>query len=717
MAVNLVSPGVKIREIDLTLGRIDAANDQVAAFAGPFQKGPVDLPVLIQSESELRNIFGDPLTENGQNEYWLTASNYLSYGGIMQIVRVDSTEDKKMGNAYSSVGIGSTGKVKIKSTEDYINRSGQSLDTSLSEFYYCAKNPGTWGNNLTVYAIDAGADQIISGISTSSVNVGYGVTVGINTQFGSSIGVGTFTGYLKGVITGIGASAIDVKLISRHNTSNNTSEFIEYSEGSQLNSITVDLPVVIYNNSSAAIATFTSYKVNDWYNQQTVRLGQNTVFWRNIAEKPGTSEYSANNGGKNDEINILVVDNTGEITGIPGEILENHKKLSKALDGRISPAQPIYYKDYLRDNSNYIFVGAASSGTSSRFNTIDGFGSYSQGTWGKKAKDSSFDVIGNKTYELDFGTDYSTSISSNYGVRLDDVTNAYSLFENATDYNLNYIISGPSGGNSIFEAQAKANYIISIAEKRKDCIAVISAYGADVINNTTNSTTQTNNIIKFFSGLTGSTYAVFDAGYKYTYDRFNNQFLYLACNSDVAGLMARTSINQFPWYSPAGATRGVLNNVIKLAYNPSEAQRDLLYTNRINPIITSPGQGTILYGDKTASSYVSAFDRINVRRLFLTIERTIERAARSQLFEFNDEITRSSFINLVDPYLRDVTVKRGITDYVLICDETNNTPDVIDSNQFRADIFVKPNRSINFINITFVATRTGISFSEVVGNV
>ena len=201
------------------------------------------------------------------------------------------------------------------------------------------------------------------------------------------------------------------------------------------------------------------------------------------------------------------------------------------------------------------------------------------------------------------------------------------------------------------------------------------------------------------------------------FDRFNNTFRYIPCNADVAGLMARTSINQYSWFSPAGASRGAINGAVKLAYNPSKAQRDLLYPKRINPIIFSPGAGIILYGDKTALSYVSAFDRINVRRLFLTIESTIERAARAQLFEFNDIITRSNFVNIVEPYLRDVKSKRGIIDFLVVCDETNNTPDVIDGNQFRADIFVKPARSINFIGLTFVATRTGVSFEEVVGNV
>ena len=278
------------------------------------------------------------------------------------------------------------------------------------------------------------------------------------------------------------------------------------------------------------------------------------------------------------------------------------------------------------------------------------------------------------------------------------------------------MIQGPSGGSTRAESQAKAKELIAIAEVRKDCIACVSPHRGDVVD-VADSDTQTSNVIDFYSPVSSSSYAVFDSGYKYVYDRWNNQFVWLALNSDTAGLMARTSINQFSWFSPAGTARGSINSAIKLAYNPSQAQRDQIYPKRINPVVVAPGAGIVLFGDRTGLGYQSAFDRINVRRLFLTIEATIERAANSQLFEFNDDITRTNFVNIVEPYLRDIKSKRGITDFRVICDNTNNTPDIIDSNQFKADIFVKPSRSINFIGLTFVATRTGISFEEVIGNV
>jgi len=274
---------------------------------------------------------------------------------------------------------------------------------------------------------------------------------------------------------------------------------------------------------------------------------------------------------------------------------------------------------------------------------------------------------------------------------------------------------GP-GGTTKSESQAKANSLIAIAELRKDCVATIGPHRADIVN-IANTDTQTTNLINFFSPLTSSSYAIFDSGYKYVYDRFNNKFRYVPVNGDIAGLMTRTNIVAYPWFSPAGQQRGTINNAIKLAYNPTKAQRDKIYPARINPVVTQPGVGTILFGDKTGLGYASAFDRINVRRLFLTIEQALEGAANAQLFELNDDLTRANFRAIVEPYLRDVQAKRGLNGFLVICDETNNTPDVIDNNEFRADIFLKPAKSINYVTLTFVATRTGVSFEEVAGRV
>ena len=737
------------------------------------------------------NYFGKPISTDSQSEYWLSASSYLSYGGILRVVRTDSSTTGALNNANSTT-TGVTTSIKIKSYEDYVNNYSNSTNWAVA-----AKNPGSWGNNLKVCVIDAAADQIISGISTGSssfsqlftssatiaanasiitgvttngtpaaavgqyiqtipgiinsntqvtaigigsvyistpsinsipvtttigfgtfvassetIQVGCAFTVGINTSLGGVGAVTTETGYLKGIVTGIGVSTITVKVVSRYR--NSTADFVSASYAANTINAINSGTITILNTSGNLLTTFANYVASDWYNQQTLGLTNATVYWSSLAPKPGTSQYTSQRNGKNDEIHVVVVDDNGSITGNAGNVIEKFVGLSKATDAKVTPAQPIYFDDYIASNSNYIFIGFLENGNSTGFTTASG----STGTTGNlntNAQGIVFSGFGAKTYTLTGGTDYTNGVGS-YAAPISNIISSYNLFSNIVEYPINFLINGPSSGANIFESQSKANALIAIAENRKDCIAVVSPHKSEVVN-ITSSDAQTTNIVKFFSPLTSSSYTVFDSGYKYTFDRFNNQFVYLACNADIAGLMAKTSINQYPWFSPAGAARGAINNAVKLAYNPSQSQRDLLYTNRINPIIASPGQGIILFGDKTALGYSSAFDRINVRRLFLTLESTIERAARAQLFEFNDAITRSSFVNIVEPYLRDVKSKRGITDFLLVCDETNNTPDVIDSNRFRADIFVKPARSINFIGLTFVATRTGISFSEVVGTV
>ena len=789
MSLNLVSPGVKTREVDLTIGRIDAINDQVGAIAGPFEKGPVNVPILIETENDLLKTFGKPLSTDAQYEYWLGASSYLSYGGILRVIRTDGDN---LNNSNAGVSVAST-TLKISTYEDYINNQ-----QTATSWYYAAKNPGKWANNLKVCTIDAFADQIIVGVATTGVSVGMGITQSIDGRVIAGAGsTSSATGYLRGIITGVGASELYVKV--SETVSGTTVSQIAYTEGGTYafqtpttstvsttvgvattsgflseafdasitgiatggillgdivsgtsvaagttvvsigastifvdktitagigtttftftrgsTSSTVSNAIQVITVAGVTTSSITSATLSDWYNQQTLGLTNTTVYWKSIAEKPKTSQYCVERNGRNDEFHLAVVDDTGLVTGIAGNVLEKYTYLSKALDGKISPTEPVYYKDSIANKSSYIFAGYAPTGTATGFASTVGLTSTGTGNWGANAQGTTFSAAGNVTYNLTGGVDYSAN--GGMDATLANIISSYRILTNPAEYSVNFLISGPSGGVTIYDSQAKANELISIGEQRKDCIAVISPHRNGVVNQT-NSDTQTQNVINFFDSITSSSYAVFDSGYKYMFDRFNNTFRYVACNADIAGLMARTSINQYPWFSPAGSSRGGINGAVKLAYNPSQAQRDLLYPKRINPIIFSPGAGIILFGDKTALSYASAFDRINVRRLFLTIEGTIERAARSQLFEFNDVITRSNFINIVEPYLRDVKSKRGITDFVVICDETNNTPDVIDGNQFRADIFVKPARSINFIGLTFVATRTGVSFEEVIGNV
>lgn len=732
MATPQLSPGVLVREVDLTVGRADNVLDNIGVIAGPFPIGPVDFPIDITTEQDLISVFGKPLSTDSQYEYWMSASSYLSYGGILKVVR---TAGSTLNNANAGVGAASTSSLRIDNYDDYINNH-----EDAENYTYAAKNPGSWGNGLKVCFIDDVADQII-GINTTNLGavgatIGFGITAILSGVTIPGIGTtATFNGFLKGIVTGVstdatnGNSTIDVKILSRVSIAGTETD-ITYAEGSPFASYLTSSSIRFVNNSgittgSSATAAVTPTTVVDWYEQQTLGLTNATIFWRSIAPKPVSNQYTLERNGYGDGLHIVVVDDLGSITGNQGTLLEKHLGLSKALDSvsSVNSPQKNWYEDYISDFSSQIWAGGnPSTGTDAFHGTsprATGFSSgfvpvtLSDGLWGQNAQGVTFAAIGNKTYTLAGGVDY----SANGGMKatLGDLITSYDLFSNKDEIQVDYIIMGPSM-DSREDSQAKAGFLISIAQQRKDCVATIGAHKFDLVG-VTNTTTQTTNLISYFSSLSSSSYAIFDSGYKYTYDRFNNKFVFIACNADVAGLMTRTNIVAYPWFSPAGQQRGILNNAIKLAYNPNKAQRDQLYPQRINSIITQPGIGTLLFGDKTALGYASAFDRINVRRLFLTIQQALQRSAEAQLFELNDELTRANFKNIVEPFLRDVQAKRGLFGFLVVCDTTNNTPDVIDNNEFRADIFLKPAKSINFVTLTFVATRTGVSFEEVAGTV
>jgi hypothetical protein len=732
MATPQLSPGVLVREVDLTVGRADNVLDNIGAIAGPFALGPVEDAIDVTTERDLINVFGKPLSTDAQYEYWMSASSFLSYGGVLKVARVDGDNLRTANAIRNSSGISTAGEpaLKIKNFDDY----EANYADDIANYIFAAKNPGTWANDLKVCVIDDKADQILTvgAAATSLISVGMGVTTTLTNV--PSAGIGTtsvFNGYLKGIVTGIGASTVEVKVHSIVSTANVETQ-VNYAQKSQLRSFksaTGGGNLTVNFITSAGIAT-TSATINtgtnpirDWYDQQVLQLSNTAIYWSSIAPKPGTSQYAANRNSQSDEIHVVVVDDTGTVTGIQGNLLEKHVGLSKATDAisAVNSPQKIWWKNYLAVYSNYVYAGDNPSDdlnanepvVATGFSTAFTEYTNGEGLWNQDAQDRTYSALGNVTYTLSGGKDY-----SDYGgmsATLGDLFTAYNLFSNKDEIEVDYLIMGPGLGNK-FDSQAKANHLISIANSRKDCIAAISPHRTDVVD-ITNSDTQTDNVLEFFSPLSSSSYAVFDAGYKYTYDRFNNRFRYIPCNADVAGLMVRTSIVAYPWFSPAGQQRGILNNAIKLAYNPNKAQRDQLYPQRINAIVNQPGVGILLFGDKTALGYASAFDRINVRRLFLTVEQALQRSAQAQLFELNDEITRANFRNIAEPYLRDVQAKRGLYGFLVVCDASNNTPDVIDNNEFRADIYLKPAKSINYVTLTFVATRTGVSFEEVAGTV
>ena len=405
-----------------------------------------------------------------------------------------------------------------------------------------------------------------------------------------------------------------------------------------------------------------------------------------VDKAPATSTYASNRSGVNDEMHIVVVDEDGGITGTAGEVLEVYDSVSKGSDAKTAQGDTNYYVDVLYNQSEYIYwMDHVATGSN----------------WGSAVAGLTFTALSAPfARSLVSGADGST-------VSTAELKTAYEKYNDADTVDVNLIIAGKGNATHV-------DNLITIAENRKDAIVFVSPERTDVVN-VSNSTTQTTNVKGFFDGIRSSSYVVFDSGYKYTYDKYNDVFRYVPLNGDIAGLAARTDLIADSWFSPAGFNRGVIRGAVKLAYNPTQGQRDELYRARVNPVVTLPGQGTLLFGDKTGLSTPSAFDRINVRRLFITLEKAISTASKFQLFEFNDEFTRAQFRNIVEPFLRDVQGRRGVTDFRVVCDTSNNTANVIDSNEFRADIFVKPNRSINFIQLQFVATRSGAAFEEVVG--
>ena len=407
---------------------------------------------------------------------------------------------------------------------------------------------------------------------------------------------------------------------------------------------------------------------------------------------PGTSTYTSNAGGANDEIHIIVIDQDGQITGTQGSVLEKYAFVSKASDAKDDSGNSNYYKNVITSKSKYIHWLSHP--------TANGGASYANATstWGTTATNKSFSKLtANATISLIGGVDGTVSTAN--------VVTAYDQFDNADSVDISLVVSGPANATIVTS-------LISMAESRKDCLVFVSPEKADCVDNAGSEVTD---IKAYRDTLTSTSYAVLDSNWKYQYDKYNDVYRWVPLNGDIAGLCARTDLERDPWFSPGGLNRGIIKNAIKLAWNPTKTNRDDLYVKGINPVVTFQGEGIVLFGDKTLLSKPSAFDRINVRRLFIVLEKALARAARFSLFEFNDQFTRAQFVALVEPFLRDVQGRRGIYDFRVVCDESNNTPEVVDRNEFVGDIYIKPARSINFIQLNFVAVRTGVSFDEVVG--
>jgi hypothetical protein len=699
-----ISPGVNVSEIDLTT-IVPAVSSTEGAFAGVFSWGPVEERVLISSEDELVNQYGKPTANNF--ETFLTAANFLAYGNQLYISRADAGSNSAVANT------GTVDNVKIKNLSDF--ESQYNTLATLANTAFAAKYPGALGNSLkisvcptpnafsqilygyngTVTAITAlaanGTGQFTLSVGSSVANLSFGV-------------VGTLA---ENVVHSAGALAIDFKerlsigdVLLVGNSVTGTQYLKIASIGATTNAATT-------NATSTSSNTFFDVTFDGTYGQRSDisitsaindadgvgLVVRNWEYFNSVDKAPGVSNFVANrtsNTSIRDEVHIVVADEDGAISGIPGQILEVWPNLSRATDAKGEQGGSIYYRDVLNQSSEYVW------------STTDYIG-------GSGATSDSFaapTITTNKTLSFVSGG----AGSSETDISVANLALAYDKFKSAEDIDISLILGGKGrGGNG----EQLANYIIdNICEYRRDCVAFISPDQADTVNVPGR---ELQNVIDFRNLLRSTSYAVLDSGYKYQYDKYNDVYRYVPLNGDTAGLCVRTDNIRDPWFSPAGFNRGQIKNVVKLAFNPDKADRDQLYKNGINPVVNFPGQGVVLYGDKTLLAKPSAFDRINVRRLFIVLEKAIATASKFTLFEFNDEFTRASFRNLVEPFLRDVQGRRGIFDFRVVCDDTNNTPEVIDRNEFRGDIYIKPARSINFIQLNFVAVRTGVEFEEIVG--
>jgi len=637
-----VSPGVLVQERDLTR-IIPAVSTSIGAVAGEFRQGPLDEVVSISSENELVETFGKPDSNNFED--FFSAANYLQYSNSLRVVRASQTN---LVNA-TTTGCG----LQIKNTTHYQDNYA---DGSGVVGTFAARTAGSWGNTLLVSTCPSATAYEEEGATTvNDAATAVGDTTIVVTD-GTALNVGDIVSFSTTAATN------------------------DYDDGHQYRITGISthtLTIVQKESGSGGLLT----TITDGAN-----VRRRWRYYDSVGTGPGTSAYVSDRSGSGDEIHVVVVDEDGEVTGVPGSVLETYEKLSKAADAKTPQGDTNYYPDVIYAKSQYVYwMDHNTSGTN----------------WGSNASGTTFTAVDTPTLEsLSGGANGST-------VTTGQKKTAYEKFQDADTVDVGLIIAGSGDGTHV-------DNLITIAENRKDAVVFASPERADVVN-VSNSETQKTNVLGFFDSRNSSSYAVFDSGYKYMYDRYNDVYRFVPLNGDMAGLAARTDLVADSWFSPAGFNRGNVRGVVKLAFNPSKSQRDELYMKRVNPVCTFPGQGTVLFGDKTALSSPSAFDRINVRRLFITLEKAISTASKFQLFEFNDEFTRANFRAIVEPFLREVQGRRGITDFLVVCDNTNNTGDVVDRNEFVAEIFVKPNRSINFIKLQFVATRTGVAFEEVAG--
>ena len=654
MAIQL-SPSVVVQERDLT-NVIPAVSASAGATIIDAVWGPVLEVTTVDSENALASQFGKPNATNAAS--WFTAANFLSYANNLKVVRTDTSGQR---NAVATL-IGSITTITLGGTPAVGGVGFGSGYTTAP--ILVVEAPPTGGITATAVAEINAAGAVIA-VTIVEPGSGYVTNPAVNIAVG---GTGGGTG---ATFTATNSASAGAKL------NNQTDYLSKYSAGGTLvGQWIAKYPGLLGNSITVSMADSATFAA--W------------AYKGSFSAAPGRSAYAVQAASFNDEVHIAIIDSTGKWSGTAGTVLETFAFLSKASDAKKEDGSTAYYKNVINTQSEYVWWANHPTGMSP--------------AWGTAAQGITFGSLSSQnTSTLAGGLD---SLTSTNGQKM----TAFELFSDAESLDVNLVMCGKA--DSIV-----ANYVVqNVAEVRKDCVAFVSPQNTstgEVLSGNTSAVAT--GIIAYRNAITSSSYAVIDSGYKYQYDRYNDEYRYVPLNGDVAGLCARTDYTDDPWFSPAGLNRGQIKNVVKLAFNPRKTDRDNLYNVGVNPVASFPGQGVVLFGDKTALAKPSAFDRINVRRLFITLEKSISTAAKFQLFEFNDGFTRAQFKNIVEPFLRDVKGRRGITDFLVVCDETNNTSQVIDSNRFVADIYIKPARSINFIQLNFIATRTGASFNEIAG--
>ena len=692
----LVSPGVQIVEKDLT-NIIPAVATSIGGFAGKFEWGPALDVTTVSSEKDLIAKFGYPKISTNDatstRDDWYAAANFLGYANQLQVVRAISDGAR---NAASEPVVGSSSTISVvlsgtpSSTGFTLNVNGSSVSAS---FTADDTTLGSVADALREALDSDGFGSVsldsdgIAGIVDPTVKY---AASGITLPTAQTVNGVTFTFFVNTDSSTTATTLTSAQL-------NNLDDFLVEKTTLVNGSVYARYPGAL-GNSIGIIMMDASMNDSDFKN--TALFGSTTG--SNLFDTvPSTSTWgSTYTNAPQDEMHIIIYTTNTLITGAANEVLETYGYVSKAKNAKTADGGPNYYVDLVNNSSQWVYL--LNEETSAQNGTITGnttIGSQLTSLTGNSRFNylsTNASLTGVRKYDLDGGNDGSNVTDGNY-------TAAYDLLSDDQTVDVNLLITGE-------RSKTVSKYVITIAETRKDAVAFCSPDYSSSVNNP-----SAEKVINYFSDFNSSSYAVFDSGYKRQYDRYNDEYFWIPLNADTAGLTARTEFTNEAWFSPAGLNRGFINNVVKLSFNPTQTDRDQLYPNRVNPVVTFRGQGTLLYGDKTALSRPSAFDRINVRRLFIVLQKAIATAAKFQLFEFNDDLTRRTFVNAVEPFLAEVQARRGLTDYKVVCDTSNNTGQVIDSNQFVADIYLKPARSINFITLNFVAVRTGVSFSEVAG--